>query len=96
MGFKELTGTVQHCVALAAFASHPADGLLAELLADDRVTLRYKTYTPVLAQEIEWLDDLPPLAWLLVSELCDSDVSPGSLNSEVMSCAHTAIDFIHT
>ena len=95
-GFAQLTAAVQYFLSVAAFASFPAEGLLAELLEDDRVCLHFQTYQVLLGQEMTSLLLLPPLVWEAVTGLCSSEVSPSSLKSQVLSSAHISLGFIES
>ena len=92
-GFKQLSPRVQQFLSTAAFASFPAESLLANLLEDDRVCVHYDEYRRGLSHEINTLIALPPLVWVLVSDLC-SDLTPNMLRSQVLGSAHTSIGFI--
>ena len=79
---------------IAAFASIPADDLLAELMKDDRLVLHHEIYRQGLSQNMDLLQDLPMEVWVAVAVLCGKASGP-ILRSQALSAAHTSLGFIH-
>ena len=95
-GFRQLSPAVQFFISVAAFASWPSEGLLAELLEDDRLCLHSQSYQGRLQHEMSSIIALPSIVWEHVSALCPSETTASSLRSRVLNCAHTSIGFIGT
>ena len=94
-GFRQMTVAVQKFIVLASFASWPSEGLLAELMEDDRLCLHYRSYKEKLQLEMGSLCDVPPIIWEVLSELVELDEVEGvSLRSLCLGCAHTSLGFI--
>ena len=94
-GFKQLSVEVQKFIVVASFASWPYEGLLSELLEDDRLCLHYRSHKQGVQLEMSSLIAVPPLVWELASDLVESaDVHAVCLRSLCIGCAHTSLGFI--
>ena len=98
-GFRELSPAVQRFVSVAAFAAWPTEGLLEELLEDDRLCLHYQSYRDRLEREMDSLVAVPGPVWDLVADLVprgEGELPGPMLRSLALGCAHTSLGFIQT
>ena len=94
-GFRRKSPKVMHFLCLASLSSSPADGLLGELLKDDRLVLHLAEYKDCMRSEMQWLCDLPDGIYSVLAGLCDIDVTGHLLRSQVLQCAHISLGFVH-
>lgn len=88
-GYRLLSPDVLHFISVAAFASTPSEGLLAELLQDDRLCLHYQAYQDRLRDEFSSIVALPDLVWEQMSGLDSSGKHTASSLRTEHSCTHT-------
>lgn len=90
-GFGRLQGPVKVFLAEAALSSRVADGVLAELMEDGRVAMRYEALYETLAEEMKWLVDVPVYVWQEVGRV--AGVPWEDLRSSCISAGHTSFHF---
>ena len=98
-GFRELSPAIQRFISVAAFAAWPTEGLLEELLEDDRLCLHYQSYRDRLEREMDSLVAVPGPVWDLVADLeprGEGELPGPMLRSLALGCAHTSLGFIQT
>ena len=91
-GFEKLTPPALQFVAMAALSSYPSEGVLSELLEDDRVAKRADLLSDTLLDELTWLSNLPENVWGHIGSLCGLHAQ--ELRSNTLDAAHVSAAFI--
>ena len=91
-GFDKLTTPALQFVAMAALCSYPSEGMLSELLEDDRVAKRADMLSDTLLEELTWLSNLPEHVWGNIGSTCGLHAQ--ELRSNTLEAAHVSVAFI--
>ena len=90
-GFTRLQGPVKVFFAECAFVSRVSDGVMAELMEDSRVALRYDSLFQCLSEDMLWLAMVPHQTWQHVASVAKID--PGDLRSNCVAGGHLSYHF---
>ena len=85
-GFAGLHGDALKYVIVAAFASHPCDSLLLNLLADDRLATKADKVEQLMAEELERVSSIGDFTFHRSALLLEG-VSPTKLRSDIVQSA---------
>jgi hypothetical protein len=91
---KKSSAAVRLYLCVAAFGSRPSEGLLVELMEDDRLLLHADVYWNVLFDEMRYLTSIaPPLLYTTVSGLLSTDAF--CFKSHVLEVGLASIGYLY-
>ena len=70
---KRCSGPVRQYLAIAAFAARPSEGMLFELMQDDRFLLKHEACWQVVQDEHRYIQEAPAYLYGTISALLDVD-----------------------
>ena len=90
-GFSRLTPDRMHFMVQAAIVAWVPESVLAELMIDPRVALRYQDLWLALAKNMQWLVSIPMYVWAALSSV--AGISPSDLLAGCVEGGHIAFHF---
>ena len=93
-GWDELDEACRRYAIIACVASFVPDGVMHELMQDDRVAKILPQLESTVELELQWIEALPRYIWTRLSYIEKSVAWMDDLRSTTMSAAHTAAAFI--
>jgi hypothetical protein len=92
-GFSRSDFFARRYLAVAAFSCFPAEGVLQELLFDDRLLKRAAVFRQTLDDEVEFLLNVPPYVWTRCAACVGGDCTADnlrnwSLHATLVSCGY--------
>ena len=91
---KKGSAAVRLYLSVSALGARPSEGLLAELLNDDRLLLHSQQYWNVLHEEMVYISCIaPPLLYITVSALLGMDMM--SFKSHVLTVGLVSISYLY-
>ena len=93
-GYDRLTPDLRLLVSIASLASHVPDGVLHELLEDDRLAARTTHLEDTIVSELHTLIFLPDFVWHRMAHQLDPEINHTNLRTMVLQAANTAAAFV--
>ena len=90
---KRCDASVKQYLAIAALSARPSEGMLLDLLEDDRFLLRHEACRQIIQEEHNYLVEAPAHLFAYVSAILNVDCD-WYMNS-VLECSLTSIAYLH-
>ena len=83
----------RHLLVVVSFVSFPCEAVLADLMGDARLCIRWKEVRQAFESEVDWLSSLLPGVWAAFADFCGQ--RPMQLRSDILYRCHIAASFLH-
>ena len=95
-GYSNLTQASRQLALVCAFASYPAEAGLQILLSDDRLAQQLQEFQTALAEEMDWLQQLPATTWDVLACGAGLEFQGSEARHIVLQAALTSLGYIYS
>lgn len=93
-GFGRISAPIKKYMILAAITSVVADGVLLEVLQDDRLLRRSTEVQQALADELSWVESIGTFVWGRLARLVGAGVTGHGLRGDCLASANIVAAYI--